>query len=616
MTDIYTLDDFTFNAVKDLNTESVKELSNGLEDGEDPRDIREFEGRSSSSTSSSSSGYISGLVSHTAISPNKSVRTAKIEGITIHHMAGALTIEQCGQIFAPTSRKASSNYGVGSDGRIACYVPENYRAWTSSSSANDNRCVTIEVANSYVGDPWPVSDAAYEALIRLCADICIRNGIKALIYTGNTSGNLTMHQWFASTACIPTDSEVLTHGGWVPISEIDYGEEIACADLDNLRITFEEVYNKVPIKKQDVYENNGLTATKDHRMVYRTQSNMAFRINDYAHLLREGQQIYIPMAGHYDGEGLDISDDMLSFLIAVQADGHYMYEITADGSRHYYGVEFHFSKPRKIERMKDLLDRLELNYSETLQSNKTVKLRIYNQNEINIVEDFCEQWLENKCFTWSWIELSPEQADLFLNEIMLWDGCSSGKKYSSMKKINLDIVSAISALNGKGSRVVGSDVHFRDNPYITLGDSSRRKTQKSVTCVTVKTGLFLMRQKGKTFIVGNCPGPYLKERFPAIAKEVTKRVQAGTIYEVVEKEEEPAVTKAEVQVMIDDAKKDLIEAVKLMLTGEHLPASDWILKNGELEEAKAAGITDGQRPQGYAKREEVAAMVLRALKKS
>lgn len=141
------------------------------------------------------------LVNYTRLSPNYSTRTGKISKITIHHMAGNLTVERCGEEFAKTSRQASSNYGIGTDGRIALYVPEEYRAWTTSSKANDNVAVTIEVANSVAADPWPVSDAAYESLIRLCVDICQRNGIAALNYTGDKTGNLTAHRWYAATLC-------------------------------------------------------------------------------------------------------------------------------------------------------------------------------------------------------------------------------------------------------------------------------------------------------------------------------------------------------------------------------------------------------------------------------
>lgn len=141
------------------------------------------------------------LVNYTKISPNSSARGAKIDTITIHHMAGNLSVESCAQVFQDTSRQASSNYGVGTDGRIGLYVPENRRAWTSSNRDNDNRAVTIEVANNGGAPNWPVSDKALQATIDLCVDICQRNGIARLNYTGDKSGNLTMHKWFTNTLC-------------------------------------------------------------------------------------------------------------------------------------------------------------------------------------------------------------------------------------------------------------------------------------------------------------------------------------------------------------------------------------------------------------------------------
>ena len=80
-------------------------------------------------------------------------------------------------------------------------MEEKDRSWCSSNGANDNRAVTIEVANDQIGGNWHVSDTALEKLIELCADICKRNGIPKLNYTGDTKGNLTMHKWFAATAC-------------------------------------------------------------------------------------------------------------------------------------------------------------------------------------------------------------------------------------------------------------------------------------------------------------------------------------------------------------------------------------------------------------------------------
>lgn len=144
----------------------------------------------------------SSLVSYTRLSPNcTKPRKDTIKKITIHHMAGNLSVETCGNLFANRKRQASSNYGIGTDGRIALYVEERNRSWCSSSAANDNQAITIEVANDEIGGSWHISDKAYKSLINLCVDICKRNGIKELIFTGDASGNLTQHNYFAATAC-------------------------------------------------------------------------------------------------------------------------------------------------------------------------------------------------------------------------------------------------------------------------------------------------------------------------------------------------------------------------------------------------------------------------------
>ena len=159
------------------------------------------------------------LVSYTKLSPNHSgKRNHKIDTISIHCMAGNLTVESCGNVFASPSRKASSNYGIGSDGRIALYVDEANRSWCTSSASNDHRAITIEVANTVARDPWPISEAAYNSLINLLVDICQRNGIEELRWKGDKSligqvekQNMTVHRWFAAKAC-PGDWLYERHG--------------------------------------------------------------------------------------------------------------------------------------------------------------------------------------------------------------------------------------------------------------------------------------------------------------------------------------------------------------------------------------------------------------------
>lgn len=149
------------------------------------------------------------LVNYTKISPNKSSpRNHKIDTVTIHCVVGQCSVETLGNVFAPASRQASSNYGIGYDGRIGMYVEEKDRSWCSSNAANDNRAITIEVASD-TKEPYAVNAKAYAALIDLLVDICKRNGIKELIWSTNKADrvnhkngcNMTVHRDYANKSC-------------------------------------------------------------------------------------------------------------------------------------------------------------------------------------------------------------------------------------------------------------------------------------------------------------------------------------------------------------------------------------------------------------------------------
>ena len=158
------------------------------------------------------------LVSYTRISPNKTPnRNHAIDTVTIHCIVGQWTAKQGCDYFATTNRKCSANYVVGKDGSIGLSVEEKDRSWCSSSASNDNRAITIEVASDTT-HPYKVTDAAYQALITLLADICKRNGIKSLRWKADKSligkveqQNMTVHRWFAPKAC-PGDYLYNLHG--------------------------------------------------------------------------------------------------------------------------------------------------------------------------------------------------------------------------------------------------------------------------------------------------------------------------------------------------------------------------------------------------------------------
>ena len=152
------------------------------------------------------------LVSYTKLSPNHSgQRTHAVDRITPHCVVGQCSVETLGNIFAPTSRQASCQYGIGVDGRVGMYVEEKNRSWCSSSNANDQRAITIECASDAT-HPYAFNDTVYAKLIELCVDICKRYGKTKLLWFGDKTKTLnyepasnemvlTVHRWFANKSC-------------------------------------------------------------------------------------------------------------------------------------------------------------------------------------------------------------------------------------------------------------------------------------------------------------------------------------------------------------------------------------------------------------------------------
>lgn len=152
------------------------------------------------------------LVAYTQLSPNHSgQRKQKVDRISPHCVVGQCTAESLGAWFAKSSTQASSNYGIDKNGRIGLYVEEKNRSWCTSSSANDNRAITIECASDST-EPYRMNDVVYESLIKLCVDICKRYNKTKLLWFNDKNYALnyqpkddemviTVHRWFANKSC-------------------------------------------------------------------------------------------------------------------------------------------------------------------------------------------------------------------------------------------------------------------------------------------------------------------------------------------------------------------------------------------------------------------------------
>lgn len=158
-------------------------------------------------------GYTnSSMVVYTKLSPNHSgTRTHAIDRISPHCVVGQCTAEGLGDWFHQSSTQASSNYGIDKNGRVGLYVEEKNRSWCTSSNANDQRAITIECASDTT-EPYTMNNTVYETLIKLCTDICKRNGKKKLLWFADKNKSLnyapksdemliTVHRWFANKSC-------------------------------------------------------------------------------------------------------------------------------------------------------------------------------------------------------------------------------------------------------------------------------------------------------------------------------------------------------------------------------------------------------------------------------
>ena len=159
-------------------------------------------------------------------------RTHCIDRITPHCVDGQVTAARLGEIFSGV-REVSSNYGIALDGTVGLYVEEKNRSWCSSSNANDQRAITIECASDNK-KPYAFRPIVYETLIRLCVDICRRNGKKKLLWFGDKTKTLnyspkpdemvlTVHRWFANKSC---------PGDWMYARMGDLAQKVTAALAD------------------------------------------------------------------------------------------------------------------------------------------------------------------------------------------------------------------------------------------------------------------------------------------------------------------------------------------------------------------------------------------------
>ncbi len=424
-----------------------------------------------------------------------------INKVVVHHNAGRLTNQ--GVYNAFISNGTSAHYNVDSSGTICQYVYDSNTAWHAGNWNANQTSIGIEHCNTQSSSPWTIPDATLEEGAHLTAAVCYKFGLGRPTW----KQNVFPHNYYKSTSCLPTGiTELLTPTGWRVLDDIEVGDMVAAVRFDDLHMTFTPVRSMVEPHKRGCWKSRDFEATADHRMITRTQSGDRIVISwaDVCGCTNQTttQSRYIPNAAtSTDAPGLPLTDSELELIIAVQADGHYSRDSRRGGALE--SVRFHLKKERKIERLIELLDDTGYRYTVNIKKDGSTDIIIEKA-----LYTLCEQYLDNKKLTWRLFDMDAHQRELFLDRVQDWDGCRANQSYASSVKSNLDIVQAIAATSGVGTKLdeKGKRVYFKRPERTVANSGSKRTYDRIVSCVTVDQGFILIRQHGRTTVTGNCPG--------------------------------------------------------------------------------------------------------------
>lgn len=117
-----------------------------------------------------------------------------INGLNVHHWAGTSMSGFDRLVYSDDP--ASANYLILNSGSLIGSVSERFRAWTTSDYDHDDDKITVEIQNQTGAPSWRISDAAYDTLVRLFADLADYHKFRT------SRDNIIGHQEYGiATAC-------------------------------------------------------------------------------------------------------------------------------------------------------------------------------------------------------------------------------------------------------------------------------------------------------------------------------------------------------------------------------------------------------------------------------
>lgn len=337
--------------------------------------------------------------------------------------------------------------------------------------------------------------------------------------------------------CLTPDTEILTEHGWqnlksfkqdTPSKCFSYNIDNQCIELVDINFLIENEYDG------KLYCCNGrrvnYEVTDKHKMwtgSVRRDGELQWKFRDADSLTKSSY--FLTSAIKKDGWELTSKQKVLYRLImAVQADGYIL-----NWSKNASQVKFHFTKERKIERVKQLVNQLGGTYRITVDSEMKTHISLDNKTS-ELITEIMNPYRELRGYKELPIELlnlkSEDLKDLVF-EYLFWDGryenyLKNNKNIiiTSINTRTLSVLQAMCALCGiraymkrestkKEKHNYCYDLVLYENQQIVVPEPDTYGTKEysgTVWCINNCNHTILIRKNGRTMIIGNC-GNYPKD---------------------------------------------------------------------------------------------------------
>lgn len=321
-------------------------------------------------------------------------------------------------------------------------------------------------------------------------------------------------------SCFSGDTEILTEDGFVEFKMYDGITPVAQYNIETQEISYVDPldFRMIPNQKVCVFENENtsLKLTPNHECIIQVQNGKKYMKKvPFEELAGHGQSKYAWVnAGYYKYEKCwFIKDDMTRLVACFVADGSYSESKTQ--------IRFGFTKKRKIERFRNMVDRLGVDYDEKVQGK--LKVTYFTISDFDYVCNMKRYCTADKTL------LKPAMTELnplvYLEEASHWDGHVNHTNLitvSSTNRSTLDSMQIMAVQSGVRARLYKvKDERDNVSDTWTLSYNLDKKplsrfeskdidlrthhnTNHNVYCVTVPEHNIVIRHNGKVSIQGNC----------------------------------------------------------------------------------------------------------------